>query len=97
MKRQCINLAHPAKDQIYVTGIIKHKYIMHTKAHRITYNSETIKNWQEKHVTVSHSFLMISSNQLPRQNLVSAFNVPEQSKQNYTVYTTPLILCKNLD
>jgi len=47
MKRQRINLAHPAKDQNYVTGIIKQRYIMHTRAHRITYNSETIKNWQE--------------------------------------------------
>ena len=31
---------------------------------------------------------MISSNQLPKQKLVSAFNVLEQNKQNYTVNTT---------
>jgi hypothetical protein len=47
MKRQHINLVNPEKDQNYTIGIIKHKYTMHTKAYRITYNSETIKNWQE--------------------------------------------------
>ena len=98
MKRQSINLAYPPKDQNHASGIRKHNYIMHTKAHRIIYiilrqyriGRKTAHHvqrakWNEwtweckAQVTLSHSFLMISSNHLPRQKHVSSFNVLEKN------------------
>jgi len=87
MKRKRINLAHPAKDPNYIIGIIKPKYIMHTKAHRIAYNSETIKNWQEN--STCHCKLQFS-NDFP------ATNCPDRNLYLHLMYwnkTNKTILC----